>query len=303
LSTAGRGATVDVTVIVVAHDVREEVLACLDALRRHRGDLEIQVLVVDNASSDGTADAVLRAHPGAEVLRIEHNAGMVARNAGLAEARGRYQMFLDSDATVTAGALPTLVAFLDANPQVGLAGPRLVYPDGTLQLSARRYPPALLPILRRPPLGRFLEHGRTVRRHLMAEDSHATTRQVEYVLGACQMFRAEAADRLGGTDRRIWYGHDDADWCFAMRTAGWQVAYVPDAVVVHDYRRSSVDRPISRLAVRQLQAHVHFQLKWLRQRRRLIAEGRQMDSEAAAELRRAGAGAGTPPAAPVAELA
>ena len=271
---------VDLSVIVVAHDVREEVLACLDSLREHRGELRLQVLVVDNASSDGTLEAVLEHHPDATVLRVDHNAGMVSRNAGLAEARGRHCMFLDSDAAVTAGAMQRLVEHLDANPRIGLIGPRLVYRDGSLQLSARRYPPVLLPILRRPPLGRFFEDGPVIRHHLMADEPHDAERRVEYVLGACQVFRREVVTRLGGTDRRIWYGHDDADWCFAIRTAGWDVVYLPDAVVVHDYRRSSAAQPVSWRAVRQMQAHLHFQVKWRRNRRRLIEEGRRMDADA-----------------------
>lgn len=274
--------TPDLTAIVVAHDVRDEVLQCLDALREHRGGLDLQVIVVDNASADGTGEAVRRRHPDAEVLRVGHNAGMVARNAGLERARGRLRMFVDSDAAVTAGALETLARVFDEHPTVGLAGPRLVYRDGSLQLSARRYPPLLLPLLRRPPLGRWLEHGRTVREHLMADEPHDRRRRVEYVLGACQVFRAEAQGAAGSIDRRIWYGHDDADWCFAMRRAGWDIAYVPDAVVVHDYRRSSAARPVSRRAVRQLQAHLHFQVKWRAERRPLRAEGRAMDAEAAA---------------------
>ena len=283
--------TPDLTAIVVGHDVREEVLQCLDALAEHRGGLTLQVIVVDNASNDGTSEAVRRTHPEAEVLRVSHNAGMVARNAGLERARGRLRMFIDSDAAVTEDALETLVSAFDEHPTVGLAGPRLVYRDGSLQLSARRYPPLLLPVLRRPPLGRWLEQGSTVREHLMADEPHDRRRRVEYVLGACQVFRAEAQEAAGSVDRRIWYGHDDADWCFAIRRAGWDVAYVPDAVVVHDYRRSSAARPVSKRSVRQLQAHLHFQAKWRHERGRLRAEGRAMDAEAAAGagLRRAAA--------------
>jgi hypothetical protein len=191
-------------------------------------------------------------------------------------------MFIDSDAALTAGALQTLVQVLDEHPEVGLAGPRLVYRDGSLQLSTRRFPPLLLPLLRRPPLGRWLEHGRAVREHVMDGEPHDRRRRVEYVLGACQVFRPEAQAAAGGIDRRIWFGHDDADWCFTMRMAGWDIAYVPDAVVVHDYRRSSAAKPVSRHSLRQLQAHLYFQAKWRRHRARLRAEGRAMDAEAAA---------------------
>jgi GT2 family glycosyltransferase len=273
-------ASVDLTAIVIAHDVRDEVLACLESLERHHGDLRLQIVVVDNGSRDGTADAVASRHPDVEVVRLERNAGMPARNEGLRRARGRHRMFIDSDASVTAGALETLVAVLDGDPSLGLVGPRLVYRDGRRQLSTRRYPPLLLPILRRPPLGRFFEHRATIRRHLMADEPGDRQRRVEYVLGACQVFRAEAQAAAGEIDRHIWYGHDDADWCFAIRRAGFAIGYAPDADVVHDYRRSSARSPVSMLALRQLWAHMYFQAKWWRHRARLRAEGRAMDAEA-----------------------
>ena len=275
------GHAFDLTAIVLAHDVRDEVRECLTSLREHAGGLKVQPIVVDNGSGDGTAEMVRREFAGTEVLRIGHNAGMAARNAGLERARGRVRMFIDSDAAVRPGALPALLDVLDGDPGVGLVGPRLVYPDGGLQLSTRRYPPVLLPVLRRPPLGRWLEDGRTVRHHLMAGERHDRRRRVEYVLGACQAFRADVQEAVGGFDRRIWYGHDDADWCFRVREAGFAVLYVPDAVVVHGYRRSSAAAPLSRRSARQMQAHLYFQAKWARQRRRLIAEGREMDAEAA----------------------
>jgi len=272
----------DVTVIVIAYDVREEVMACLESVECHAPPLSFEVILVDNGSSDGTADAVAERFPEVEVVRRPTNEGLPARNHGLRRARGRFRMFLDTDATLTPGALQTLVSALGAAPRAGLAGPRLVYPNGALQLSTRRFPPLMLPLLRRPPLGRFFEQGPTVRHHTMADDPHDRLRRVEYVLGACQLFRPEAQAAAGEIDERIWFGHDDADWCFRIRLAGWDVLYVPDAQVVHDYRRTSASSPLSTFALRFLVAHLHFQRKWARLRSRLVAEGRRMDDEAMA---------------------
>jgi hypothetical protein len=270
--------TPDVSVIVVAHDVREEVLACLGSVESHAGGLACELLLVDNGSADGTAEAVAEAFPAAEVVRLPRNIGVAARNEGLRRARGRLRMFLDSDARLTPGALPELVRYLDANPGVGLVGPRLVYEDGTLQLSARRFPPRLLPLMRRPPLGRFFEDSTAVRRHLMADDRHDLTREVEYVLGACQLFTARAQEAAGEIDARIFFGPDDADWCFRIRTAGLAVVYHPAATVVHAYRRSSAARPFSRVALAQLRAFAAFQWRWRRDRSRLLREGAEMDA-------------------------
>lgn len=271
----------DVSIIVIAHDVRDEVLACFESIEQHAGPLAVECCLVDNGSSDGTAAAVAERFPDVDIIRRERNEGVPARNHGLRRARGRHRMFLDSDASLTPGALPVLVRALDEDPSIGLLGPKLVYPDGRLQLSTRRFPPALLPILRRPPFGRFFEDRSTVRRYVMADDAHDRRREVEYVLGACQIFRDEAQAAAGEIDDRIWYGHDDADWCLKIREAGWRVVYEPRAEVVHDYRRMTASKPLSGAALRQLLAHVHFQRKWRSRRRRLSAEGRAMDAAAA----------------------
>lgn len=267
----------DVSIIVIAWNVRDELDACFQSIRDHAGDITTEVLLVDNGSSDGSADHVAAAFPEVEIVRRPTNEGIPARNHGLRRARGRHRMFLDSDARLTAGALARLVQVLDDDPKIGLVGPRLIYPNGDLQLSTRRYPPFLLPLLRRPPLGRWFEDSGIIRKHLMSDDAHDRQRPVEYVLGACQLFRAEAQWEAGEIDRRIWYGHDDADWCFAMRLAGYDIVYVPDAEVIHDYRRSSASKPFSKLALRHLRAHFYLQRKWLPNRRRLRAEGVQMD--------------------------
>jgi GT2 family glycosyltransferase len=272
----------DVSIIVVAADVREEVLECLAAIDRHAGSVAVETILVDNGSRDGTADAVRARYPGTRLVRLRRNRGVAARNEGLRAATGRFRMFLDSDARLTDGALSELVAFMEAHPDVGLIGPRLVYPDGTLQLSARRFPPWSLPLRRRPPLERLLGDSPAVRRHLMADDRHDLPREVEYVLGACQLFSAAAQRAAGEFGRLMFYGPDDAEWCFRVRTAGFRVMYCPDAVVVHDYRRSTRSRLVSKAALSQVVTFYQFQWKWRRARSRLVREGRAMDARAAA---------------------
>jgi GT2 family glycosyltransferase len=279
----------DVSVVVVAHDVRDEVLACLASVQAHAGPLTVETFLVDNGSADGTAEAVRDEFPAVEVVRLERNRGVAARNEGLRRARGRMRMFLDSDARLTPGALAELVAYLDSHPEAGLVGPRLVYEDGTHQLSARRYPPVLLPLLRRPPLGRFLGDSGRVRRHLMADEPHDETREVEYVLGACQLFTARAQAAAGEVEEML-FGPDDVDWCLRIRSAGLAVVYHPAATVVHAYRRTSAERPLSRVALHQLAAFARFQWKWRRERGRLLREGRELDARAA----RGGGQAGMP---------
>jgi GT2 family glycosyltransferase len=271
----------EVTIVVVAHSVRSELERCFESVERHAG-MPVETILVDNASTDDTPAWVRRAHPAVELLELPENLGVAARDHGLRRARGRFTMFLDSDAALTVGALPAMVDALDSHPDWGLLGPRLVYDDGTLQLSCRRFPPLMLPFLRRPPLDRFFEQGATVRRHLMADFDHERTLPVVYVLGACQVFRTALARAAGPFDDRVFLGWDDAEWCIRIRDAGGEVVYFPEATVIHSYRRLTKQQPVSRAAWRQLRAHVYFQRKYLLRRPALLALQRRLDREASA---------------------
>ncbi|MBA3328575.1 MAG: glycosyltransferase family 2 protein [Solirubrobacterales bacterium] len=270
----------EVTIVVVASSVREELERCFASIAEHAA-MSVQCILVDNASTDGSLEWIRRAHREVTVVPLPANIGVAARDHGLRRASGRYCMFLDSDAALTAGALPAMVEAMDAHPDWGLIGPRLVHDDGTPQLSARRFPPLLLPILRRPPLGRWFEDGRTVRRHLMTDDPPTRTRPVLYVLGACQLFRTSLARAAGPFDDRVFLGWDDADWCIRIHDAGGEVVYFPGATVIHSYRRLTARKPVSRAAWKQLRAHVYFQRTYLLRRRGLIALQDELDERSA----------------------
>lgn len=270
-----------VTIVVVAHSVREELERCFESIVQHAA-VPVEVILVDNASTDDSVAWTREFYPDVTVVELPANVGVAARDHGLRLARSRYTMFLDSDAALTSGALPKMVAALDAHPEWGLIGPRLVYSDGTLQLSSRRYPPLLLPLLRRPPLGRYFEHRRTVRHHLMTDIDHSVTRPVLYVLGACQMFRTELAQKAGPFTDRVFLGWDDAEWCIRIRDAGGEIVYFPDATVIHDYRRLTKQQPVSRAALRQLRAHVDFQVMYGRRRAEFKRLERQLDRSGSA---------------------
>ena len=159
----------EVSVVVIAHSVREELERCFASIDAH-ADMPVEVILVDNASTDDTREWVRAEHPEVRLVELPENIGAAARDEALPLVRGRYAMFLDSDAALTAGALPAMVEALDERPEWGLIGPRLEYDDGSLQLSCRRFPPRSLPLLRRPPLARLLEDSRPVRHHLMEHD-------------------------------------------------------------------------------------------------------------------------------------
>jgi GT2 family glycosyltransferase len=267
----------EVSIITIGHSVRHELERFLPAVEEHAG-VPFEVIYADNASTDDTLAWLRENHPEVTVIELQENVWDGARNPALRRARGRYTMFLDSDALLTPNALPIMVEAMDEHPQWGLIGPRLTYPDGTLQLSCRRFPPRLLPLMRRPPLSRLLGDSRPVRSHLMADVDPTQTRPVLYMISACLLFRTELARQIGPLDEAIGLGGTaDVDWGLRWSTAGMSGIYFPGATVIHDYRRTSSKSPLSRGAWRHLKAFVRLQWKYRRQRRSLIRLADQLD--------------------------
>jgi GT2 family glycosyltransferase len=228
----------EVSVVVVAWRSRDEVLRCMRALEQNAG-VDYEAIVIDDGSGDGTPEALQQEFPGVRVLAKTSNEGLVAgRNSALPLARGRFVLMLDSDTEVRPGAVARLAEILDRDAGVGLVGPRLVYPDGELQLSCRRYPPLLIPLMRRGPYARLVPDPAAHRRHMMKDFDHATERPVVWVVGAAQMWRADLPGKIGHYDPRLSsYGGEDLDWCLRVWEAGLEVRYAPQAEIVHVFQQ------------------------------------------------------------------
>jgi GT2 family glycosyltransferase len=243
----------DVSVCVVAWNAADDLSRCLPALPAAADGLDMQVIVVDNGSTDHTRE-VLASHPQAEVIVNERNPGLTpGRNQALELVRGRHVLMLDADTIPRPGSIATMVSYLDENPRVGLVGAKLLETSGALQLSCRTFPPAALPFLRRPPLARWAEHRARINRHLMRDFDHDRPRAVDWVLGACQCTRGSLLPQLGGYDTRIFsHGGEDTDWCLRVWRTGHEVHYLPEAEVVHAYGHFTRKNPWTKQSLRAL---------------------------------------------------
>jgi GT2 family glycosyltransferase len=252
----------EISVVVVAWRARDYVLRCLDALERHVR-LPYEAIVVDDGSHDGTGTAVRERFPLTRVFEKELTEGLVAgRNSALPLVTGRYVLMLDADTEVRPNAVEILARTLKEGAGVGLVAPKLVYPDGRLQLSCRRYPPMLLPFLRRGPYARVNRDPAPHRRHLMEDFDHKRERSVVWVAGAAQMWPADLPARIGFYDSRISsYGGEDLDWCLRVWRAGLEVRYVPRAEVVHDWQQVTKKSLYGRQSFRQLRDFYYIQWK------------------------------------------
>jgi N-acetylglucosaminyl-diphospho-decaprenol L-rhamnosyltransferase len=224
----------DLSISVASYRTPTLLRRCLSALDAERQHVNMDVTVVDNASGDGSAELVSAEFAWARLIRNEHNAGFgAAHNQALRGALGRYLLVLNADASPTSGALRTLVEFLDAHPSVAVAGPKLRYPDGTVQSSRRRFPTLATLFLESTQLQRLSPNNAVLRRYYVADRSDDEPQEVEWLVGACLCVRGTAASEVGLFDERFFMYSEELDWCRRFRAAGWGIAYVPSAEVQH----------------------------------------------------------------------
>lgn len=221
-----------VSVVIVSYNTRTLTLDCLQALYVSLGDLPADVWVVDNASRDGSVEAIREAYPQVRVVANTDNKGFgAANNQALRAARGEFLLLLNTDAFVAPQTVRVLVDYLRQHPRVALVGPRLVNGDGSVQQSCYRYP---------SPARAWLENlgvSSLLARHARWGDyktwPHDAERTVDWVIGACLLLRREAYEAVGGFDEGFFMYAEETDWQRRFRGQGWEIAFTPGAVVTH----------------------------------------------------------------------
>lgn len=221
----------DLSYCVVNNDGREYLMACLAAIERfHPASLTRQILVLDNASSDGSVEAVLSGFPEAEVIDLERKQGKAANDSLLLEsARGRYCLLLNEDSELRTGAAEALVAALDADPGAGAAGAQLFDGDGNAYACAWRFPGVESALV-----GALFLHSR-----LTVQSQGEVTRRVDWAQSSALMVRREAAVEVGFLDEQFFVYYDECDFCKRLADAGWSTLYVPSAEAVHHNQLST----------------------------------------------------------------
>jgi N-acetylglucosaminyl-diphospho-decaprenol L-rhamnosyltransferase len=211
----------------------------------------LEVIVVDNASSDDSVEMVQAEFPGVRLIANPDNLGFpAANNQGLAVAQGRYVLLLNPDTEVIGDALATMVAYADAHPDVGVLGPQLLNPDGSVQSSRRRFPTLAIAFFESTWLQPCAPR-RVLERYYVLDRPDDEIQEVDWVKGAALMARAEAIRQVGLMDEDFFMYSEELDWCARFRKAGWRVVYLPPARIVHHEGKSSEQVMPAR--------HIHFQ--------------------------------------------
>lgn len=252
----------ELTVTICSWNTQQDLRACLASLEAERDGLAFETIVVDNASHDGSPDMVEQEFPWVRLLRQKSNLGFTGgHNLALAHRTGRHAALLNSDTVVHPGAIRTLLDALQ-EPGVGIVGPKLLNPDGSLQFSCRRFPNPVAAAFRNTFLGSWFPNNPYVRDYLMQEFDHAQRREVDWLSGAALIVRGEVLDQVGLLDESLFMYCEDVDLCKRCWEAGWRVVYVPEAVVTHAIGRST-DQVADRMIVRFHRSMLRFWTKHL----------------------------------------
>lgn len=247
----------DLSIVIVSWNVRDLLRACLASIKDSRLCQSFEVFVVDNASSDGSADMVAREFPWVNLLRNSANAGFTrGNNQALALCRGRYVLFLNPDTRVEDDALAAMVAYMDAHPATGALGPQLRYGDGSLQSSRRRFPTFGTALFESTPLTWHWPGNPWAARYHMAGTPDDQTQPVDWVVGAALLARRAVVEQIGGFDEGYFMYSEELDWCRRASQAGWGTVYLPVARVIHYEGKSSEQAIAAR--------HIRFQTSKLR---------------------------------------
>jgi N-acetylglucosaminyl-diphospho-decaprenol L-rhamnosyltransferase len=282
----------DLSIIIVSWNVRELLRACLASLTKDERPKtkdrlsssfvlrpsSVEIIVIDNASSDGSAAMVAAEFPQVRLISSADNRGFTGgNNQGIAAALGRYIFFLNPDTVVTGDALATMVGYMEEHPDVGVVGPQLRYGDGSLQSSRRRFPTFGSALFESTPLAWHWPDNPWARRYRM-EDQVAGLRSqesksrgrdevaedlpdsagedVDWLVGAALLTRRSVLDQVGGFDEGYFMYSEELDWCRRVKTAGWRVVYLPAAQIVHYEGKSSEQVVAAR--------HIRFQTSKVR---------------------------------------
>ena len=228
----------DLGVVVVSYNTRDLLLECLASVKEAAAGRSFRLVVVDNASTDGSAEAAARQHPDAVLIRNPANYGFArACNQGMAAAGGRMILFLNSDARVSASALDAMIAAMESTPDAGVVGPQLVGGRGRLQNSAAAFPTLATELCNKALLRRLFPARHATR------FAGGGIRAVESVVGACMLVRREAVEQVGPLDEGYFFFLEETDWCLRMARRGWKTYVVPSARVVHLQGRSAEADP------------------------------------------------------------
>jgi GT2 family glycosyltransferase len=232
----------NISIIIASRNVRDDLKKCLTSIFENYEKEEIEVIVSDNHSNDGTVKMVNESFPWIQVCNSAQNGGYPHTiNCGLKAAIGEYLLLLDSDVIIQNNTIPELSSFLDIHPEVGAAVSKMFYPNGTVQFMARKFPSPFNAIFgSQTTLTKLFPNNRIAKRYLMVDEHYQSEPfEADWAATACMMIKREVIEHAGLMDEGYLLYWSDADWCRRIRAYDWKIFCIPTAEVIHDMRNES----------------------------------------------------------------
>lgn len=224
----------DLSVVIINHKQDEflkRLLSSFSYLLK-----KVEVLVINNIYSQEISLFLKKKYPSVRLINNKKPQGYAKNcNFGIKNTKGRFILILNSDTIILKKAIEKMYFFMKKNHQIGVCGPKLIYPDGNLQLSARRFPTIKTFFIRRTPLRSLLKKSKINLYHLGVDIDHSKTQPVDWLLGAVLMIRRKAIEEIGFFDEKYYLYVEDIDLCYRAWKKGWEVWYVPESVMIHHY--------------------------------------------------------------------
>jgi len=250
--------SVDISVVIVAWNAKHYLELGLDSLTKVPPRRSMEVLVIDNASTDNTVQMVEEKFPSVKLIQSKENLGFAkGNNVVIRQCQGRYIALVNPDVIVFPGCLDALADFLDKNPKVGNVGPRVFNPDMTQQSTCRKFPTLWNNFCNAVHLESIFKGRRFFAGEHMFYFAHDRTLPVDVIVGCFSMIRQETFDNVGLLDEELFMYGDDMDWCRRAWNAGWQVVFYPGARAIHDRGKTTAPYPI-RFAIAQQRSVLHY---------------------------------------------
>jgi GT2 family glycosyltransferase len=252
----------DLSIIILNTNDREYLTKCLESLQTCTTCASVEIIVVDNASTDGSVEMVERRFPDVKIIRNKENLGFTkGNNVGIRASQGRYLFLLNSDIVVLKNCIDELVRYMDRNPRIGLLGPRILNPDLTHQSSCRRFPTLWNNFCTAVGLASILKGTRLFSGEHMFYFSGDSALDVDVLVGCFSVVRRAAMEEFGLLDEALYMYGDDVDWCRRCWNAGWPVSFFPGAQAIH-YKATSTKRDPIRYAIMQQRSVLYYWNKY-----------------------------------------
>jgi hypothetical protein len=229
---------IDISIVIITWNGLHFLKNLLSSIKQYSEGFSYELIIVDNNSTDGTIEFLTNNYPEIVLIRNEKNLGVAkARNIGMRITKGNYVLILDVDMELRENSILKLFQFMEQNNDCGLVGSKLIYANGDLQYSCKKFPNFFALVARRLDAFKIVKNSKVLKQHLMADWNHDEIKEVDYLIGACQLIRRDVIEKIGYYDDSIFYGPEDIDYCLRVWKANWKIKYYPFTSIVHFEQR------------------------------------------------------------------